>query len=156
MQIRWPEAYAPDRVAVRVSNQIDIAAPPELVWAQLVRAPAWPEWYPNSARVGIDGGAQVLSDGAHFTWRTFGASVSSTVREFVPYERIAWDGAGFGLDVYHAWLIEDRPGGCWVLTEENQNGFGARLQSFLAPRRMFNGHQLWLQRLKQRAEASHP
>ena len=152
MPIDWPEAYAPDRVAVRVSNQIDIAAPPAVVWDHLVRAVAWPDWYPNSARVKIEGGADTLSPGAHFTWRTFGVSVRSTVREFVPNERIAWDGAGFGLDVYHAWLIESWPGGCHVLTEENQNGFGARLQALFAPKRMFNGHQLWLERLRQRAE----
>ena len=154
MPIRWPEKYAPGRVAVRVSNQIEIAAPPSAVWAQLVRAADWPVWYPNSTRVRIDGGAETLSPGVHFTWRTFGVSVSSTVCEFVRDERVAWDGAGLGLDVYHAWLIEGRPGGCWVLTEENQDGFGARTMALLAPRRMSDGHQLWLERLKQRTERS--
>ena len=156
MPIAWPERYATARVAAHVSNEISIAAPPEAVWPLLVRASAWPEWYPNASKVRVDGGAAELSPGAHFTWRTFGVSVSSTVREFVERERVAWDGSGLGLDVYHAWLIERRPTGCWVLTEENQNGLGARLQAWLAPRRMYDGHQLWLLRLKARAEAAQP
>ena len=139
---------------MRVSNAIEIDAAPAAVWSILVHAVAWPDWYLNSAKVRIDGDRTVLGPDVHFTWRTFGVSVGSTVREFVPCERIAWDGAGLGLDVYHAWLIESRPGGCRVLTEEHQNGVGARLQAWLAPRRMFDWHQLWLERLKQRAEAA--
>jgi hypothetical protein len=40
-----------------------------------------------------------------------------------------------------------------VLTEENQNGLAARAQAIFMPRRMFNGHQLWLERLKSRSES---
>ena len=152
MPIRWPDRYAPDKVAVRVSNQIAIAAPPEAVWPWLIRASAWPDWYPNSADVKIAGGAMDLASGAHFTWRTFGVSVASTVQEFEPNERIAWTGTGLLLDICHAWLIEPRPGGCWVLTEEHQNGLAARAQALFMPKRMFQGHELWLANLKAKAE----
>ena len=152
MPIAWPDRYAPERVAARVSNEITIAAPPAVVWAWLIGAAAWPDWYPNSRQVRIDGGKTALSAGVSFGWRTFGVSVRSTVREFVVGERIAWDGRGMLLDVYHAWLIEKRPGGCWVLTEENQNGVAARLQAVLMPQRMYHGHALWLARLKAQAE----
>ncbi len=156
MPIAWPDRYAPDRVAARVSNEMTIHAPPEAVWTQLIRARDWPDWYPNASDVQIEGGAASLCPGARFTWRTFGVSVRSTVREFVPESRIAWDGAGFLLDVYHAWLIEARPGGCWVLTEEHQNGLAARAQAALMPKRMYRGHQLWLERLRARAEGRQP
>ncbi len=156
MPITWPDRYAPANVAARVSNEITIAAPPAAVWAQLLRAQDWPSWYPNASHVEIGGGATALSPGARFTWRTFGVAVRSTVREFVPNERIAWDGAGVLLDVYHAWLIEPRPGGCWVLTEEHQNGLAARAQAVLMPKRMYRGHQLWLERLRARVEAGQP
>jgi hypothetical protein len=68
------------------------------------------------------------------------------VREVVAEERIAWEGSGLLLDVYHAGLIEPRPGGwgCWVLTEENQNGVAARAQALLMPQRMHRGYELWL------------
>ncbi len=104
----------------------------------------------------IAGGARDLSAGARFKWRTFGVGVSSTVREFEPHSRIAWDGKGLFLDVYHAWLIEPRGGGSWVLTEENQNGLASRIQAAIMPRRMFEGHQLWLENLKARTESGAP
>lgn len=153
MAINWPDRYVPDRTAVQVSNEMAIDAPPSAVWAWLVRAKCWPKWYPNSRDVEIYCGATELSLGARFRWRTFGVPVRSTVREFVPNERIAWDAAGALLDAYHAWLIEPRPDGCWVLTEENQNGLAARAQALLMPNRMHTGHDLWLARLKERAEA---
>jgi Polyketide cyclase / dehydrase and lipid transport len=156
MPILWPDRYAPDRVAARVSNDIAIAAPSSAVWAWLIRAVAWPDWYPNSSAVRIESGRPTLSLGERFTWRTFGVSVRSTVREFIPGERIAWDGTGFFLDVYHAWLIEGRPDGCWVLTEENQNGLAASVQAFLMSQRMHRGHELWLTRLKAQAEGKPP
>ena len=152
MPIRWPEAYAPGRVAASVSNEVLIAAPPQRVWEILIRAAEWPAWYPNSLSVDIDGGGPDLSLGARFTWRTFGVRVTSTVREFTPFERIAWDGSAALLDVYHAWLIEPRDAGCRVLTEENQNGLVARAQAMFMPNRMFRGHRLWLERLKAMAE----
>jgi uncharacterized protein YndB with AHSA1/START domain len=154
--INWPPRYAPDRVAARVSNDILIAAPPEIVWAWLIRATAWPGWYPNSSDVRIDGGGDTLAADAAFTWRTFGVTVRSRVREFVPCARIAWDGAALLLDVYHAWLIEPRPDGCFVLTEEHQNGLAARAQALFMPTRMHRGHDLWLSRLKQNAERGPP
>jgi len=152
MTIHWPDRYAPERVAVRVRNEIAIDAAPGRVWPWLIRAADWPVWYPNSADVRIDGGARDLSAGARFTWRTFGVKVASTVMEFTPSERIGWSGAGTMLDIYHAWLIEPRGSGCWVLTEENQNGLAARAQALLMPSRMHEGHDVWLAALKARAE----
>lgn len=156
MPINWPERYAPRHTAVHVHNELAMQAPPDRVWAWLVRAALWPRWYPNSKDVRIEGGGPDLAPGARFRWRTFGLAVASTVAEFVPNERIAWDGKGIGLDVYHGWLIEPRPDGCRVLTEENQNGAAARLQSLLMPDRMRRGHDLWLARLHDRARSGPP
>jgi uncharacterized protein YndB with AHSA1/START domain len=152
MTIHWPDRYAPEKVAARVSNEISIGAPPAAVWDWLIFAGGWPDWYPNSSDVRIAGGAPALSNGAAFTWRTFGVRVTCTVREFVPCERIAWDGTGTLIDIYHAWLITPHDGGCHVLTEERQNGLAARAQAAFMPNRMFEGHQLWLERLKAKAE----
>jgi len=150
MSIHFPDRYA--TASVRVRNEIAIDASPERVWAWLIRATGWPAWYPNSSDVRIEGGASDLSAGARFTWRTFGVRVRSTVREFEPFQRIAWDGAGTLLDVYHAWLIEPRGSGSWVLTEENQNGLAARAQALILPNRMREGHDVWLAALKAQAE----
>ena len=144
--IQWPQRYAPGRAPVHVRNELLIAAPREVVWAWLVHAPEWPTWYPNSHNVRVNGGSSSqLALNASFTWRTFGVSIRSTVLEFVPPERIAWNAFGTGIDAYHAWLITPTPGGAQVLTEETQHGWVARLGSCLLPNRMSRYHQLWLE-----------
>ena len=154
--IRWPEHYDPKHAPVHVRNELAIAAPPESVWAWLVRAAAWPRWYPNSADVRIEGGGGELALGARFRWRTFGVAIRSQVKEFVAPERLAWDARGLGVDAYHAWWIERVPGGCRVVTEETQHGFAARLGALLLPRRMSRGHDLWLARLAAQATSGPP
>jgi uncharacterized protein YndB with AHSA1/START domain len=155
--IRWPERYHPARCPIHVSNELAIAAPIEVVWAWLVRAPLWPGWYPNSADVRFLAGAPPdLALGTRFQWKTFGVTIRSTVREFVPCERIAWDAQALGLDVYHAWLLRKTPEGCHVLTEETQHGWVARMGKLLVPGRMHRLHQVWLERLGEQARRGMP
>lgn len=99
-EINWPEAYRPDATAVHVRNEMLIQAP-QRVWAWLVRARSWPDWYENARDVEVEAGAIDLSPGARFRWTTFGLSIESVVGEFVPFERIGWTGIGVGMDVYH-------------------------------------------------------
>ncbi len=154
--IRWPERYLPDRAGVHVRNELEMRVPPERVWAWLVRAALWPTWYPNAHDVVIVGGGPDLSAGADFTWKTFGVALRSRVEEFVPTERLAWTGRSAGLDVYHAWLIERRPAGCHVLTEESQNGALPRIGHALRPRHMEELHQVWLDQLLAQAQRGMP
>ena len=156
-EIRWPDHYHPRNTAIHVRNEIDIAAAPEIVWSWLIRAQRWPTWYVNSANVQfVDGAPSDLALGTRFKWRTFGASIESTVQEFVSNERIAWNGKAFGVDVYHAWLIVKTPQGCKVITEESQRGFMTRLSALVFPKRMWKFHQFWLAGLRDRAEAGTP
>ena len=154
--IRWPAGFAPTASPVHVSNTLTVAAPPDVVWAWLVRAARWPAWYANARNVRIDGGGTDLSPGARFRWWTFGVPIASQVTEFVPHERIAWDGTGIGIRVYHAWLLEPTAAGCHVLTEETQHGVAARLGALLMPTRMYRGHRLWLESLDAQARAGAP
>ena len=155
--IRWPDRYAPGQAPVHVRNELLIEAPAEIVWAWLVQAPAWPTWYPNSHDVRIRGGSSgQLEPDTCFRWRTFGVSIRSTVLEFVPPERIAWNAFGIGVEAYHAWLLTPIPGGTHVLTEETQHGWAARLVHLLLPGRMSRFHQLWLERLSKMARGGPP
>ncbi len=97
-----------------------------------------------------------LALGTRFRWKTFGVTIESTVQEFVPGERIAWNAKAFGLDVYHAWLLTDSPEGCQILTEETQHGFVARAGALLMPKRMGHFHQIWLERLDHQARSGLP
>jgi uncharacterized protein YndB with AHSA1/START domain len=147
-RITWPDRYDPRTAPVYVWNELDIPAPPADVWAWLIRAQQWPAWYPNSADVRfILGAPPDLALGTKFSWKTFGVRLESTVRELVPYERLAWDARGRGIDAYHAWLLVPTVDGCHVVTAESQRGWLARLQNLFLPTRMFKEHQIWLERL---------
>jgi uncharacterized protein YndB with AHSA1/START domain len=154
--IHWPERYDPSHAPVHVANEIDVPAPPQAVWAWLIRAPLWPSWYPNASNVVLAGAAAELALGVAFTWRTFGVAIRSTVLEFEPIERIAWNAFGLGVDAYHAWEIAPTAGGCHVLTEETQYGWAARLGSVVFPNRMSKFHQIWLERLSANAQGGWP
>jgi hypothetical protein len=157
LAIDWPDHYAPNNAPVHVRNTLDINAPAELVWAWLVRAESWPSWYSNASRVKIGGeGGPDLALGQEFRWRTFGVGIRSRVREFSPCTRIAWDGRAIGIDVYHAWLIEDRGSSCSVVTEETQHGIIARAGAWLMPKRMSTFHQIWLEGLAHKAAGGRP
>jgi len=145
--IRWPERFLPDRAPVHVVNSLDIAASPQAVWAVLIRATRWSEFYGNASKVAIEGGGPDLFEDARFTWRTFGVDLVTQVREFEPCERIAWLATAPLIEAYHAWLIVPTPGGCRVITEETQQGLAARVGRVLFPGRMERQHQLWLEGL---------
>ena len=155
--IDWPERYNPARTPIHVRNELASPAAPELIWAWLVRVTLWPSWYPNSRNVRIDGGyCTDLSKGCAFTWHTFGVDIRSTVLEFEPPHRVAWNAFGIGVDAYHAWLITPTSTGSHVLTEETQYGWADRLSSWLFPTRMSRFHQLWLERLSASAQSGPP
>ena len=154
--IHWPERFHPGRAPVHVRNVRQSHASPSAIWAWLVRAKRWPEWYANSRRVRIDGDVEELSAGAEFRWSTFGVRLVSRVEEFVPKSRIAWTARGIGVLAYHAWLIEPRSSGATILTEETQYGGLARLGHLLMPNRMHAGHDLWLERLDRAATMGPP
>ncbi|HKO04862.1 MAG TPA: SRPBCC domain-containing protein [Candidatus Acidoferrales bacterium] len=157
MPIRWPVEFEPAGSPVFVSNEMEIAAPAETVWAWLIRAESWPGWYPNSRNVRIlEGSRPDLALGTRFRWWTFGVRIESVVREFEPCERLAWDAHAPGIRAYHAWVFTRTPAGCHVLTEETQHGFVARLGKFFMPHRMHRGHQLWLERLALKAREGLP
>jgi len=154
--ITWPAKYAPERTRVHVKNDLEMDARPEVVWGWLVRASLWPTWYSNSEKVVIEGGSPDLLAGSTFRWKTFGASLTSKVEEFVPFERLAWTARGTGIDAYHAWLIEARPTGSHVLTEETQNGWLAGINAMLRPNHTHRWHQTWLEGLRSQTQKGAP
>ena len=157
LEIHWPDRYRPGNSPVHVKNELDIAAAQEHVWAWLTHATLWPSWYVNSANVRIlEGTGPNLQMGTRFRWKTFGVTITSTVLEFVPGERIAWDAHALGVDAYHAWVLQPSTQGCLVLTEETQHGWITRLAKLFMPNRMHKFHQLWLEGLETKARAGLP
>jgi hypothetical protein len=156
-QIQWPIRYEPSNFPVYAKNQLSMTAPSESVWAWLIRAQLWPTWYPNSSNIRfLSGKPPDLSLGTRFRWKTFGVTIQSTVLEFLPYEGLAWDAHGNGLEAYHAWLIQKTDHGCQVTTEEVERGWLARLARALMPKRLEQQHQIWLEGLRAKASSGLP
>jgi uncharacterized protein YndB with AHSA1/START domain len=157
LQVKWPDHYQPRNCPVHVRNELDMAAAPKRVWAWLIRATLWPTWYVNSANVKIlEGTGLDVQKGTRFRWKTFGVTITSTVLEYVPRERIAWDAQAFGIDAYRAWVLQPFARGCHVVTEETQRGWLARLGKLFMPNRMHKFHQLWLEGLATKARTGLP
>jgi len=157
LEVQWPDRYQPRNCPIHVRNELDMAARQECVWAWLTHATLWPTWYNNSANVQIlEGTGPALQKGSRFRWKTFGVTITSTVSEYVPNERIAWDAHALGIDAYHAWVLRPSARGCSVITEETQKGWLARLGKLLMPKRMYNFHQLWLEELEAKARGGKP
>jgi len=152
----WPEAHRPDRCPVSSFNELSIAAPAERVWAWLVRAPRWPEFYRNARRVEIEGGADELTAGVTFRWTTFNLRVQTTVTEFEPARRLAWFGKGYGSTGYHSWTFEPRGDQCHVITEETQRGILPSLGRFYIRGALHRQHQAWLDGLARMAAGGLP
>nr|WP_322711291.1 hypothetical protein [Nostoc sp. ChiSLP03a]MDZ8212495.1 hypothetical protein [Nostoc sp. ChiSLP03a] len=90
----------------------------------------------------------------NFTWNTGSAPVASTVKEFVPNQRLAWDAKATSLNAYHIWLIIPTPKGCRIFSEETQRGILARLFKLFTPNLMRHSTQIWLEALAVRSSAT--
>jgi Activator of Hsp90 ATPase homolog 1-like protein len=157
MTVRWPERYLPNKTKVHVHNELAMpGVQPQVIWAWLIQAELWPTWYNNSENVKVEGGGPDLKLGSKFRWKTFGINLESEVKEFEPYERLAWDAHASGIDACHAWLIEVVPDGCHVITEENQNGWIASLNHMFRPENMQKYHQIWLEQLYAKGKSGPP
>ncbi len=49
-RVNWPERYDPKTSAIYALNDIDVRAPPEVVWKLLVDAENWSSYFPPKIR----------------------------------------------------------------------------------------------------------
>ena len=152
-EIHWPDGFHPEQADLFAHNEIVVHASCEKVFANIVDAPVWPSWYPNSHNVTLlnspDGKHH---EGTQFSWDTFGEHIESRVHEFVPNSRLGWFGDGTGMNAYHTFLLLKTDEGCHIVTEEVVKGPGAVEFREKQPNTMHEGHDLWLSTLKQRSE----
>jgi hypothetical protein len=145
--VSFPVGKRPSESPIFTRNELFIAASAERIFAALVRATEWPEFYDNAKDVQIDGPSPELSLGTLFHWTTFGVRAHTTIEELVPNRRLAWSGRALGSTAYHGWVIEPREGGCLVITEETQQGAIPSLGRFFLRRGLLKWHQRWLEGL---------
>jgi hypothetical protein len=93
--IHWPEGFDPSRADLFSHNALLIDASCERIWGHIIDAAKWPQWYPNSKDVHIDGG-DVLKGGTVFHWLTFG----------LPLESSRFRLASAGSKARSAWVVD--------------------------------------------------
>ncbi|MGI4865175.1 MAG: SRPBCC family protein [Janthinobacterium lividum] len=156
--VNWPENYAPQTSAIYALNDIDVQAPPEVVWKLLVEAENWAGYFPAENQVKLLSGEPELALGTKWSRVTVGFPMSLVVMEFEPFRRLAWsttvDGDETGSSAYHGWVITPTETGCHVLTEETQQGpFFLEELGRKNPGALYRYHQEWVECLARAAEA---
>ncbi|TAE90972.1 MAG: SRPBCC domain-containing protein [Verrucomicrobia bacterium] len=152
-KINWPTEYEPSTSAFFVHNQIEIEAPPKVVWDLIIHAEDWSNWYIGASDIMVKTSDEgKLSGDAIFTWKTMGQRFESHVKEFAPYGRLAWESRKTMIQGYHAWLILPTENGCRVITDESFNGFLGTMQKWFIPSKLHGLHETFLIELKKKAE----
>ncbi|MBX2914016.1 MAG: SRPBCC domain-containing protein [Cyclobacteriaceae bacterium] len=150
--VNWPTGYEPGKSKFFVHNEIEIAATPEKVWAILVEAVAWPNWYEGAHDVVVSGNATALQQNSVFTWKTMGLHFTSTIKEFEPQLRLSWESKKKSIQGYHAWVIIPTATGCRVITDESQNGWLTFFEKTFQGKKLKRLHDVWLTELKKKSE----
>ena len=132
-RVNWPHQYDPRRSAIYALNDIDVSAPPEVVWKLLVDAENWSSYFPAENQVKIQTGEPELAHGTKYSRVTVGFPMSLVVTEYEPFRRLAWattvDGDETGSSAYHGWVITPTDDGCHVLCEEHSRAPGSSRSS---------------------------
>lgn len=156
----WPERYHPNSAAIYGLNDIDVEAPPHVVWKLLVDAENWYRYFTPENQVKILGGERELALGTKLTRVTGGYPMGLEITECVPGQRLAWattvDGDETGSTAYHGWVITPTARGCHLLTEETQHGaFFLEIVGRQNPGLLYRYHQKWVESLARAAEEHH-
>ncbi len=154
----WPERYDPRTSAIYALNDIDVKAPPEVVWKLLVDAENWSSYFTAEDQVKILTGEPKLALGTKYSRVTVGFLMNLIVTEYMPVYRLSWstlvDGDETGSSAFHGLVITPTDDGCHVLTEETQQGpFFLEEIGRKHPGALYRYHQEWVESLARAAEA---
>ena len=155
--VKYPYQYDRRRSAIYALNDIDVKAPPDVVWKLLVDAEHWSSYFPAEDQVKILTGESELALGTKYSRVTVGFLMNLIVTEYVPGRRLSWstvvDGDGTGSSAFHGWVITPTDNGCHVLTEETQQGpFFIEELGRKNPGALYRYHQEWVESLARAAE----
>jgi uncharacterized protein YndB with AHSA1/START domain len=156
--VTWPYQYDPRRSAIYALNDVDVKAPPEVVWKLLVDAENWSSYFPVEDQVKILTGGPELALGTKYSRVTVGILMKLIVTEYVPRRRISWstvvDGDETDSSAFHGWVITPTDNGCHVLSEETQQGsFFLEEIGRKHPGALYSYHQEWIESLARAAQA---
>jgi hypothetical protein len=130
-------------------REIQVSAPPEVVWEVLTDFGRWPEWNPEVKSMSFDG---PLAPGSMFRWKAGPGTIVSTLEEVDPPRYVRWRGRTVSIAAIHEWRLEQRDGGTHVETEESFSGLVARLLRRSLQKQLDSALRQGLEHLKREAE----
>ena len=141
--------FANENAPVRAAAEVEIGAPPQVVWKVLTRFENWPNWNPQVKSMSFPG---PLVPGKEFRWKSGPGAIVSTLERVEAPNYIAWRGRTLTIDAYHEWWLEPRDGGTQVRTQESFSGLLARLLRRTLQKTLDRSLEDGLERLKREAE----
>jgi len=112
------------RAPVVAASEIEVAAPPEIVWDLIADIDGWPRWNPDVKEASLSGG---LAEGSTFRWKAGSGVITSRFRRLERPRLLGWTGRTFGIYAIHVYRLEPRDGQTIVSTAESWDGWPARL-----------------------------
>jgi uncharacterized protein YndB with AHSA1/START domain len=110
-----------DRTApATAEGEIQIAAPPDTVWAIITDLSAWPIWNPDVKSMEFEG---PLQPGSIFRWKSGSTSIVSTLKFVDAPREVGWTGVSMGIHAVHVFHFEPSDGGTRVRSAESFRGF---------------------------------
>jgi len=134
---------------VRSKREVEIAAPPEVVWDVLTGFGQWPEWNPDVKSMSFEG---PVAPGSTFRWKAGPGTILSTVEEVDPPRLVRWRGRTMSIEAIHEWRLEPTSSGTRVETEESFSGLLARLFRGSLQKTLDRSSEQGLEHLKGEAE----
>jgi hypothetical protein len=134
---------------VRSRREIEIAAPPEVVWDVLTGFGQWPQWNPDVKSMSFEG---PVAPGSEFRWKAGPGTIVSTLEEVDPPRLVRWRGRTMSISAIHEWRLEPKGGGTRVETEESFSGLLARVFSRSLEKTLDRSLEQGLEHLKGEAE----
>jgi hypothetical protein len=104
--------------------EIEIAAPPDVVWEVLTDFNRWPSW---NAAVKSMSAPEPIEVGSVFRWKAGPTTITSTIQRLEPPRLIAWSGRTMGIRAIDVFRLEARDGTTFVREEESWGGPVARV-----------------------------
>jgi uncharacterized protein YndB with AHSA1/START domain len=135
--------------SVRSKREVEIAAPPEVVWDVLTGFEQWPNWNPDVKSMSFEG---PVAPGSEFRWKAGPGTIVSTLEEVDRPRFIKWRGRTLSIKAVHDWRFEPSNGGTRVETEESFSGFLARLFRGSLQKTLDRSTESGLEHLKRESE----
>ena len=134
---------------VRSKREVEIAAPPEVVWRVLTGFEQWPDWNPDVKSMSFKGS---VAPGSEFRWKSGPGTIVSTLEEVDPPRYIRWRGRTLSIKAVHEWRFEASNGGTRVETDESFSGLLARLFRGSLQKTLDRSTESGLEQLKRESE----